>query len=162
MLTRLLVKEKAEVRIIMTDAATTFITPLTLATLSKYRVLTSFEKEDGLWNNHVELGIWADHFIIVPATANTISKMANGFCDNLLLATYLSARCQVSFAPAMDLDMFLHPSTQRNLGLLKSYGNILLEVQHGELASGLVGKGRMMEPEDIIKKLHTLFQNVER
>ncbi len=157
-LTRLLVKEKAEVRIIMTSAAQTFITPLTLATLSKNPVLSQFEADQtGVWNNHVELGLWADLLLIAPASANTLAKMANGICDNLLLATYLSARCPVMFAPAMDLDMFLHPATQRNLQILQSFGNRMIEPETGELASGLFGKGRMAEPEQIMEILDNFF-----
>lgn len=151
LLIRLLVKEGAEVKVIMTDSATSFITPLTLSTLSKYPVYTDFVKnKNGEWNNHVDLGLWADMMIIAPASANTIAKMANGLCDNLLLATYLSARCPVSLAPAMDLDMYQHPATVRNLNVLKEYGNHIIDAEHGELASGLVGTGRMAEPENIM------------
>lgn len=158
-LTRLLVKEKAEVRIVMTASAQTFITPLTLATLSKNPVLSQFEADrTGVWNNHVELGLWADLMLIAPASANTLAKMANGLCDNLLLATYLSARCPVMFAPAMDLDMFLHPATQRNLQILQSFGNHIIEPETGELASGLFGKGRMAEPEQIVEVLGNFFR----
>jgi len=151
MLTRLLVKARAEVKVILTDAAAGFITPLTLSTLSKNPVLTSFVKsETGEWNNHVELGLWADALVIAPASANTIAKCANGFCDNLLTATYLSAKCPVFFAPAMDLDMYHHPATQANLSKLQSFGNQIIAAEHGELASGLVGEGRLAEPEHII------------
>ena len=157
-LTRLLVKEKAEVRIVMTAASQTFITPLTLATLSKNPVLSQFEADQtGVWNNHVELGLWADLILIAPASANTLAKMANGICDNLLLATYLSARCPVMLAPAMDLDMFLHPATQRNLQILQGFGHTIIEPETGELASGLFGKGRMAEPEQIIDILSSFF-----
>ncbi len=151
LLVRELVKKEAEVKVILTTSASSFITPLTLATLSKHPVISTFEKEDGEWNNHVELGLWADAMIIAPATANTIGKMANGLCDNVLLATYLSARCPVFLAPAMDLDMYQHPSVQKNLKTLSNFGNEIIDATHGELASGLVGKGRMAEPESIVK-----------
>ncbi len=150
-LTRLLVKEGMEVKVVMTPAASDFITPLTLATLSKNPVRMSyFDERDGVWNSHVELGLWADAMLIAPASANTMAAMACGRCDNLLLATYLSARCPVFFAPAMDLDMYAHPATQQNVELLRSRGNILIEPGSGELASGLEGRGRMAEPEDIL------------
>jgi phosphopantothenoylcysteine decarboxylase/phosphopantothenate--cysteine ligase len=153
-LTRLLVKAGADVRVLMTPAATDFITPLTLSTLSKHPVgLEYFDRRDGSWNSHVELGLWADALVIAPVSANSMSAMASGRCDNLLLATYLSARCPVFFAPAMDLDMFAHPSTQRNLETLTGDGNILIEPGSGELASGLEGKGRMAEPEEIVARL---------
>ncbi|MCG9880608.1 MAG: bifunctional phosphopantothenoylcysteine decarboxylase/phosphopantothenate--cysteine ligase CoaBC [Bacteroidia bacterium] len=156
-LTRLFVKAGADVKVIMTDSAQQFITPLTLATLSKNPVYSSFIKGDsGEWVNHVELGLWADYFIIAPLSASTLSKMASGNSDNLLLATYLSARCRVVVAPAMDLDMFAHPSTQKNLELIQSYGNIVIKPNHGELASGLVGEGRMAEPEEIIEFVSNL------
>ncbi|HZY80033.1 MAG TPA: flavoprotein, partial [Cyclobacteriaceae bacterium] len=138
-LTRLLVKEEAEVKVVMTPAAIDFVTPLTFSTLSKNPVYTKFQKDDsGEWNNHVELGLWADAMVIAPASANTIAKMANGLCDNLLMACYLSARCPVFFAPAMDLDMMKHPSTQGNLTKLSSFGVRVLEPGFGELASGLI------------------------
>lgn len=157
-LVRLLIKEGAEVKVIMTKSATDFITPLTLATLSKNPVLIDFEKDKtGEWNNHVELGLWADIMLIAPASANTIAKMANGICDNLLLATYLSARCPVMIAPAMDLDMLVHGATKKNMATLNSFGNYFIEPGFGELASGLVGNGRMAEPEEIITKLKTHF-----
>ncbi|MEM6359940.1 MAG: bifunctional phosphopantothenoylcysteine decarboxylase/phosphopantothenate--cysteine ligase CoaBC [Bacteroidota bacterium] len=159
-LIRLLVKAEAEVRVIMTTSASTFITPLTLATVSKNPVLTEFVKDNtGTWNNHVELGLWADVFVIAPASANTIAKMANGICDNLLLATYLSAKCPVWVAPAMDLDMYIHPATGKNLDMLKSYGNHIIKSEHGELASGLIGEGRLAEPEHIVSVLKTNFKN---
>jgi phosphopantothenoylcysteine decarboxylase/phosphopantothenate--cysteine ligase len=147
------------VRVICTPAALDFITPLTLSTLSKNAVYSHFYvKETGEWTNHVELGKWADALVIAPATANTLAKMANGYCDNLLLATYLSADCPIFFAPAMDLDMYTHPSTNQSIEQLKSFGNIELEAGVGELASGLVGKGRMCEPEIIVDKLSDYFQ----
>jgi len=154
-LTRLLVKEGAEVRVIMTAAATDFITPLTLATLSKNPVLqdTIASRTSGEWNNHVELGLWADLFLIAPASANTIAKMANGQCDNLLLASYLSARCPVMIAPAMDLDMYVHPAVKSNLDRLRSFGHLVLDAAKGELASGLNGQGRMQEPEDLLNEI---------
>ncbi|MFS4447130.1 bifunctional phosphopantothenoylcysteine decarboxylase/phosphopantothenate--cysteine ligase CoaBC [Maribacter sp. 2307UL18-2] len=152
-LVRLLIKAGAEVKVILTDSASSFVSPLTLATLSKNPVLSSFIKEESGetdWNNHVELGLWADLMIIAPATANTLSKMANGACDNLLLATYLSAKCPVFYAPAMDLDMYKHPSTKASFEKLKAFGNHMIPATSGELASGLHGEGRMAEPEDII------------
>lgn len=156
---RLLIKAGAQVQVIMSPASCAFITPLTLATLSKRPVYTQFEKDFGEWTNHVELGLWADLMIMVPATANTLAKMANGLCDNLLLATYLSAKCPVFFAPAMDLDMFVHPSTTENIRKLKSYGNIEIESAYGELASGLIGQGRMAEPEDMLQTITNFFNN---
>jgi phosphopantothenoylcysteine decarboxylase/phosphopantothenate--cysteine ligase len=153
-LVRLFVKSGANVKVVMTPSAKDFITPLTLSTLSKNPVYSSFineEDDNAVWNNHVDLGLWADLFIIAPATANTLSKMANGVCDNLLLATYLSAKCPVYFAPAMDLDMYVHPSTLSSLNVLNSYNNIIIPATSGELASGLVGEGRMAESEDIVK-----------
>lgn len=153
-LVRLLLKAGAEVQVVMTKDALSFITPLTLATLSKKPVLIDyFIPETGEWNNHVELGLWADILLIAPASANTLGKMATGICDNLLLATYLSAKCPVYFAPAMDLDMWKHPSTTQNVKQLQSYCNILIQPNAGELASGLIGEGRMAEPEEIIELL---------
>jgi phosphopantothenoylcysteine decarboxylase/phosphopantothenate--cysteine ligase len=153
-LVRLLLKAGAEVQVVMTKDALSFITPLTLATLSKKPVLVDyFVPETGEWNNHVELGIWADILLIAPASANTLGKMATGICDNLLLATYLSAKCPVYFAPAMDLDMWKHPSTTQNVKQLQSFGNILIQPNAGELASGLIGEGRMAEPEEIVSLL---------
>jgi len=158
-LTRLFVKAGAEVKIILTPAAHNFVTPITLATLSKGPVYTHFVKGDmGEWTNHVDLGLWADYFVVAPASANTLAKMANGICDNLLLATYLSARCDVWFAPAMDLDMYMHPATQKNIQTLVSFGCKLIEPNYGELASGLEGKGRMAEPEEICAILASPFQ----
>ena len=162
-LTRLLIREGAEVKIVITPYGKEFITPVTLATLSRNTVLSDFfHHDDGEWNSHVELGIWADILIIAPATANTIAKMASGIADNLLLTTYLSARCPVAVAPAMDLDMFRHPATVRNLETLKSFGNHILEPATGELASGLEGKGRMEEPEAIVKWLEDFFKKKSR
>ncbi|WP_339625848.1 bifunctional phosphopantothenoylcysteine decarboxylase/phosphopantothenate--cysteine ligase CoaBC [uncultured Winogradskyella sp.] len=152
-LVRLFIKAGANVKVVMTPASKEFITPLTLSTLSKNPVYSSFidEADDNqVWNNHVELGLWADLFVIAPATANTMSKMANGVCDNILLATYLSAKCDVYFAPAMDLDMYKHASTKATFNKLTTFGNKLIPAGTGELASGLVGEGRMAEPEDII------------
>jgi phosphopantothenoylcysteine decarboxylase / phosphopantothenate---cysteine ligase len=162
-LTRLLVKAGAEVKVVMTETAHEFITPLTLSTLSKNPVLSTFVKDSsGQWNNHVDLGLWADAMIIAPASANTIAKMANGLCDNLLLAVYLSARCPVFLAPAMDLDMLQHPSTQANLQKIKQFGNHLIDPAFGELASGLIGTGRMAEPEEILTHLTHHFQNKKK
>ena len=155
-LTRLFVKAGANVKIVMTRDAASFITPLTLATLSKNPVLVEYFKPDtGEWNNHVELGLWADLMIVAPVSANTLAKLANGTCDNLLSAVYLSARCPVYLAPAMDLDMWKHPATQSNTRKLIGYGNILINPAYGELASGLTGEGRMAEPETIIEFLET-------
>lgn len=158
-LVRLLVRAGAEVRVVMTPGALDFTTPLTLATLSNNPVHSDFteSKEAGTWNNHVELGLWGDLMLIAPATANTLSSMAHGRCDNLLLAVYLSARCQVAVAPAMDLDMYAHPSTQENLKLLAERGNCIIDPEEGELASGLTGKGRMAEPEHIVNNLSAWF-----
>ena len=157
-LVRLLIKNGAEVKVVLTPSAMDFVTPTTLSTLSKNPVNTSFteikdENDNPEWNNHVELSLWADFIIIAPATSNTISSMASARCDNLLLACYLSAKCPVFVAPSMDLDMYKHPGNQENLNKLKSFGNIILESESGDLASGLNGKGRMMEPKNIIKYL---------
>ena len=149
-LTRLLVKEGASVKVVMT--------PLTMATLSKSPIMVDFyNPENGDWNSHVDLGLWADLYLIAPASANTIGKMAGGIADNLLLTTYLSAKCPVMVAPAMDLDMYKHPATQRNLKVLQSFGNIIIEPESGELASGLIGKGRMEEPEKIVSFITDYF-----
>lgn len=151
---RLFIKSGADVRIVATESALEFITPLTLSTLSKNAVYSKFfVEETGEWTNHVELGKWADIMVIAPCTANTLAKMAHGYCDNLFIATYLSADCPIFFAPAMDLDMYAHPSTTNNRKLLREYGHIELEAGDGELASGLVGKGRMCEPEDILEQV---------
>ncbi|MDG1056670.1 MAG: bifunctional phosphopantothenoylcysteine decarboxylase/phosphopantothenate--cysteine ligase CoaBC [Flavobacteriaceae bacterium] len=155
-LVRLFVKSGAHVRVVMTPSAKEFVTPLTLSTLSDHPVLSDFTDENddnAVWNNHVELGLWADLFIVAPVTANTLSKMASGNSDNFLIATYLSAKCPVYFAPAMDLDMYKHPTTKNALDKLQSYGNILIPSAFGELASGLVGMGRMAEPETIVETI---------
>jgi phosphopantothenoylcysteine decarboxylase/phosphopantothenate--cysteine ligase len=157
---RLLIKEGSEVKVVMTPLAKEFITPLTLATLTKNPVLTDFfNPTNGDWNSHVDLGLWADAFMIAPASANTIAKMASGIADNLLLTTYLSARCQVFIAPAMDLDMLNHPATRNNIETLKSFGNIIIEPSTGELASGLIGKGRMEEPEMLVAVIKDHFDS---
>ncbi|MFZ9982035.1 MAG: bifunctional phosphopantothenoylcysteine decarboxylase/phosphopantothenate--cysteine ligase CoaBC [Cyclobacteriaceae bacterium] len=157
-LTRLLVQSGAGVKVIMTAPALDFITPLTLATLSKNPVLTEFSNpKDGTWNNHVELGLWADAMIIAPASANTLAALAGGLCSNILQAVYLSARCPIFIAPAMDADMYLHPATQRNLQTLISDGNTVIDPEVGELASGLSGPGRMAEPEKIVEQLNDFF-----
>jgi phosphopantothenoylcysteine decarboxylase / phosphopantothenate---cysteine ligase len=160
---RLLVKEGASVKVIMTEHAKKFITPLTLATLSKNPVLVEFSDPDnGNWNSHVELGLWANLFLIAPATANTIGKMANGIADNLLLTSYLSARCTVIIAPSMDMDMLGHPATVQNINTLSSRGNIILEPTSGELASGLSGKGRMAETEEIVREIKNILSKKKR
>src|SRR5690625_3280383 len=146
-LVRLFVKSGAEVKVVMTAEAEKFVTPLTLSTLSKHPVHTHFTKEEGRWNNHVALGKWADLMVIAPLTASTLAKMATGQSDNFLLASYLSADCPVYVAPAMDLDMYQHPTTAINLDQIKSFGNYVVPAQSGELASGLYGQGRMAEPE---------------
>ncbi len=152
MLLRLLIKEGAEVQVVITPAGKEFITPVTLSALSNKPVVSEFfGANDGTWNSHVDLGLWADLMLIAPATAATMGKMANGIADNMLVTTYLSAKCPVLVAPAMDLDMFAHPSTQRNISILKEYGNSIVEPGEGELASGLSGKGRMEEPEKILE-----------
>jgi phosphopantothenoylcysteine decarboxylase / phosphopantothenate---cysteine ligase len=157
-LVRLLIKEGAEIQVVMTQSAKDFITPLTLATLSKKPVLSEFVKDQtGTWNNHVDLGLWADVILIAPATAHTLAKCANGICDDLLTAVYLSAKCPVMFAPAMDLDMYQHPSTIENLRKLQSFGNQVIKSNFGELASGLVGEGRMAEPEELVEILKKHF-----
>ena len=159
-LTRLFIREGAEVRVLMTPAATKFISPLTLSTLSKHPVYTDII-DDEAWNNHVELGLWADAMLVAPATATTLSKMATANCDNIVTAVYLSAKCPVFFAPAMDRDMWMHPANQKNISALISYGNKMIDVGDGELASGLTGKGRMAEPEDIIRDLTFFFQTTK-
>jgi phosphopantothenoylcysteine decarboxylase/phosphopantothenate--cysteine ligase len=161
-LVRFFIKAGAHIQVIMTPASKDFITPLTLSTLSKNPVYSEFynkEEENEKWNNHVELALWADILVIAPATANTLSKMANGICDNLLLAVYLSAKCPVYFAPAMDLDMYIHPSTLTSFKKLEQYGNTIIPAESGELASGLSGEGRMAEPEHIVSFLETDLEN---
>lgn len=155
-LARLLIKAGAEVRVIMTRSARDFIQPLSFSTLTHNPVLSDISDGES-WNNHVELGLWADLFLVAPATANSIAKMAHGIADNMLVASYLSAKCPVFIAPAMDLDMWKHPSTLENLSLLKKYGNTIIDVEHGELASGLIGEGRMAEPENIMSFISNHF-----
>ncbi len=157
-LIRLFVKEGADVRVVMTKSACEFVTPKTLAVLSKNKVLIDFFDADNNWNNHVSLAEWADFIIIAPLTANTLAKMAGGLCDNILLSVYLSAKTKTFVAPAMDLDMYQHPTTKQNIDKLISFGNIIIPTENGELASGLVGEGRMAEPENIIKFLNNYFQ----
>jgi phosphopantothenoylcysteine decarboxylase / phosphopantothenate---cysteine ligase len=159
-LIRLLVKQGVEVRIIMTPSATDFVTPLTLATLSQHPVIAApFKAENGEWNNHVELGQWADAMIFAPVTANTLGKMAHGIADNFVVTAYLSAKCPVFIAPAMDLDMYAHPSTQNNISILRTFGNFIIEPQVGELASGLSGPGRLEEPEAILQLVESHFSH---
>jgi phosphopantothenoylcysteine decarboxylase/phosphopantothenate--cysteine ligase len=161
-LVRLFIKAGAQVQVIMTPSARDFVTPLTLSTLSKNPVHSSFyddEDDHSQWNNHVEIALWADYMIVAPATANTLSKMVNGNCDNLLIATYLSAKCPVYFAPAMDLDMYKHPSTVASFKALLQFGNIIIPAESGELASGLSGEGRMAEPENIVAFLEADIEN---
>ena len=157
LIVRLLVKQGAEVKVVMTPSGTDFVTPLTLSTLSQNPVVSSFTEEGvgdhANWNNHVDLALWADLMLIAPATLNTLSSMAHARCNNLLLACYLSAQCPVFIAPAMDLDMYAHPANQKNMAKLQSFGHVIFPAQEGFLASGLEGKGRMMEPEDIIATL---------
>ncbi|UHG89365.1 bifunctional phosphopantothenoylcysteine decarboxylase/phosphopantothenate--cysteine ligase CoaBC [Spirosoma oryzicola] len=158
LLVRLLVKAGADVQVVMTQSAQEFITPLTLATLSKRPALSAFVNDaSGSWNNHVELGLWADALVIAPASAHTLARCAHGFCDDLLSAVYLSAKCPVFFAPAMDLDMYRHATTIENLQRLESYGNHIIRAEHGELASGLVGEGRLAEPETIVQRLESFW-----
>ena len=153
-----LIKQGAEVQVVITPAGKEFITPITLSALTSKPVISEFfAQRDGTWNSHVDLGLWADAVLIAPATASTIGKMANGIADNMLITTYLSAKAPVFVAPAMDLDMFAHPATQKNLDILRSYGNHIIEPGTGELASHLVGKGRMEEPENIIRVLDEFF-----
>ncbi len=162
-LIRLLTKQGAEVKVIMTPLAKEFITPLTLATLSKNPILVDFfDPTNGNWNSHVKLGLWADAYLIAPASANTIGKMAHGIADNLLLTTYLSAKCPVIIAPAMDLDMYLHTATTKNIAMLRTNGNYIIEATEGELASGLSGKGRMEEPEQIVAYLNNFFSKKKK
>lgn len=157
-----LIKRRAEVQVVITPAGKEFITPITLSALTSKPVISEFfAQRDGTWNSHVDLGLWADAMLIAPATASTIGKMANGIADNMLITTYLSAKAPVFVAPAMDLDMYAHPSTQKNLDMLRSYGNHIIEPGTGELASHLVGKGRMEEPEVIIRRLEEYFAKTE-
>uniref|UniRef100_UPI004027DD01 bifunctional phosphopantothenoylcysteine decarboxylase/phosphopantothenate--cysteine ligase CoaBC n=1 Tax=Phocaeicola coprocola TaxID=310298 RepID=UPI004027DD01 len=161
-LTRLLIKKGAEVQIVITPAGKEFITPITLSALTSKPVISEFfSQRDGTWHSHVDLGLWADAMVIAPATASTIGKMAHGIADNMLVTTYLSMKAPVFVAPAMDLDMFAHPSTQHNLDILRSYGNHIIEPASGELASHLVGKGRMEEPEKIVEALEDFFAKQE-
>ena len=160
LLIRLLIKKGAEVQVVITPAGKEFITPITLSALTSKPVISDFfSQRDGTWNSHVDLGLWADAFIIAPATASTIGKMTYGIADNMLITTYLSMKAPVFIAPAMDLDMYKHPSTQTNLNLLRSYGNYIIEPQSGELASHLIGKGRMEEPENIVSYIETFFSS---
>jgi phosphopantothenoylcysteine decarboxylase/phosphopantothenate--cysteine ligase len=155
-LLRMLIKKGADVQVVMTPSARAFVTPLTLSTLSgKPAYSEPFDSVDGKWNSHVEMGNWADIMLLAPVSACTLGKMVNGIADNLLLTTYLAAKCPVYYAPAMDLDMFHHPSTQKNIKILQDYGNILIAPNEGELASGLCGAGRMEEPEEIVNILNT-------
>ena len=161
-LVRDFIKNGAEVQVILTPSAKEFVSPLTLSTLSKRKVFSEFSSQDGEWNSHVDLALWADVMLVAPCTANTLAKMVNGICDNLVIATYLSAKCPVFIAPAMDLDMYIHLSTERNLKLVKEYGNIIIPSEEGELASGLVGKGRMAETETIYKTIFNFFNSEQK
>lgn len=161
-LIREFIKNNAEVQVIMTPDAEHFVTKLSLSTLSKKPVYTDFYNENGSWNSHVELGLWADVIIVAPCTANTLAKMTHGMCDNLVLATYMSAKCPVFIAPAMDLDMYEHPTTKQNLELAEDFGHFIIPAESGELASGLIGQGRMAEPETIFKAIEDFFDNHDR
>jgi len=161
-LVRDFIKNGTEVQVILTPSAKEFVSPLTLSTLSKRKVFSEFSSQDGEWNSHVDLALWADVILVAPCTANTLAKMVNGICDNLVIATYLSAKCPVFIAPAMDLDMYIHPSTERNLKLVEEYGNIIIPAEEGELASGLVGKGRMAETETIYKTIFNFFNSEQK
>lgn len=158
-LIRDLIKKGADVQVIMTADAEQFVTKLSLSVLSKKSVYSDFYSENGTWNSHVDLGLWADLMIVAPCTANTLAKMVNGICDNLLIATYMSAKCPVVIVPAMDLDMYKHPSTQNNLDLAEDFGHIIIPAESGELASGLVGQGRMAEPEKIVNTIEDFFNS---
>ena len=161
-LVRDFIKNGAEVQVLLTPSAKEFVSPLTLSSLSKRKVFSEFSSQDGEWNSHVDLALWADVMLVAPCTANTLAKMVNGICDNLMIATYLSAKCSVFIAPAMDLDMYTHPSTERNLKLAEEYGNIIIPAEEGELASGLVGKGRMAETETIYKTIFDFFNSNQK
>ena len=161
-LVRDFIKNGAEVQVILTPSAKEFVSPLTLSTLSKRKVFSEFSSQDGEWNSHVDLALWADVMLVAPCTANTLAKMVNGICDNLMIATYLSAKCPVFIAPAMDLDMYIHPSTEQNLKLAEEYGNIIIPAEEGELASGLIGKGRMAETETIYKTIANFFNSEQK
>src|SRR5690606_1416382 len=156
-LVREFVKAGAEVKVVLSSAAASFVSPLALSTLSKKEVIIDFYTSDQKWNNHVEWALWADVIVMAPLTANSMAKMVHGLCDEFIHALYLSAKCPVFFAPAMDLDMYVHPSTKRNIEWLKSYGHIEIEAEEGELASGLIGKGRMAEPETIFQAVVDFF-----
>jgi phosphopantothenoylcysteine decarboxylase/phosphopantothenate--cysteine ligase len=157
------VKKGAEVQVIMTSDAEHFVTKLSISTLSKKPVYTEFYSDNGTWNSHVEMALWADIMVVAPCTANTLSKMVHGMCDNLVIATYMSAKCPVFIAPAMDLDMYVHPSTKKNMELAESFGHIIIPAENGELASGLIGQGRMSEPETITKTIEDFFNsNIEK
>ena len=156
-LVRDFIKQEAEVQVVMTPNATSFVSPLTLSTLSKKTVYTEFFDKSGTWNSHVDLALWADLILVAPCTANTLAKMVHGICDNLVIATYMSAKCPVFIAPAMDLDMYQHPSTQQNLDLAEDFGHIIIPAESGELASGLFGQGRMAEPETILQTIQDFF-----
>ena len=161
-LVRDFIKNGAEVQVLLTPSAKEFVSPLTLSTLSKRKVFSEFSSQDGKWNSHVDLALWADVMLVAPCTANTLAKMVNGICDNLVMATYLSAKCPVFIAPAMDLDMYIHPSTEWNLKLAEEYGNIIIPAKEGELASGLIGKGRMAETETIYKTIFDFFNSNQK
>ena len=158
-LVRDFIKQEAEVQVVMTPNATSFVSPLTLSTLSKKTVYTEFFDKSGTWNSHVDLALWADLILVAPCTANTLAKMVHGICDNLVIATYMSAKCPVFIAPAMDLDMYQHPSTQQNLDLAEDFGHIIIPAESGELASGLFGQGRMAEPETILETIQDFFNS---
>lgn len=153
------IKKGAEVQVIMTPDAENFVTKLSISTLSKKPVYTDFYGDNGTWNSHVELALWADIMVVAPCTANTLSKMVHGMCDNLVIATYMSAKCPIFIAPAMDLDMYAHPSTKRNIELAESFGHVIIPAENGELASGLIGQGRMSEPETIAKAVEKFFNS---
>lgn len=153
------IKKGAEIQVIMTPDAEQFVTKLSISTLSKKPVYTDFYSDNGTWNSHVELALWADVMIVAPCTANTLSKMVHGMCDNLVIATYMSAKCPVFIAPAMDLDMYVHPSTKKNLEMAESFGHVVIPAESGELASGLIGQGRMAEPETISNTIENFFNS---